>query len=176
METTSFPVDSVAPGDPVVDAACDGDRDAFGRLAEREWEGCARLARAILASDLEVEDQVQDALVAAWRSLPKLRDRARFAAWLRRIVIRRCVRRARLSRWLPLKRMRGTAPSSAPETSSLDARRVLAGLSPRQRAVLWLGEFEGRPDAEIASLLGISASTVRAHRRQARLRIQERLP
>jgi RNA polymerase sigma-70 factor (ECF subfamily) len=154
-----------------VHAARRGDPDAFGRLVAAHWETCVRLARAILASDLDAEDQVQEAVITAWRKLGKLRDPEKFGSWLRSAVARRCLRRARLRRWLRLDSV-PEASGAALSHERLDARRYLAALSARQRAVLWLGEVEGLDDVEIGRILGIAASTVRVHRHAARRRLE----
>ncbi len=155
-----------------VDAARQGDADAFGRLVAAHWEGCVRLARAILASDLDAEDQVQEAVIHAWRKLGQLREPDRFGSWLRRAVARRCVRRARLRRWLRSDSIPETAVGS-PSPERLDARRLLLLLTPRQRAVLWLGEVEGLDDDEIGRALGVAPTTVRVHRHAARRKLAE---
>jgi RNA polymerase sigma factor (sigma-70 family) len=48
----------------------------------------------------------------------------------------------------------------------------LLALSPRQRAVLWLSEFEGLADTAIAETLRLSEATVRVHRHRARARLR----
>jgi RNA polymerase sigma-70 factor (ECF subfamily) len=153
-----------------VEAARAGDEEAFGRLLERFWGDSVRLARAILASDLEAEDVAQDAFVAAWRRLGWLRDPARFDAWLRRGLVRRAVRRARLRRFVPL--ARAAEPAAEPTPSRLDAPSLLGALTPRQRIVFVLSEIDGVADAAIADLLRISTSTVRVLRHQARRRLE----
>ena len=44
---------------------------------------------------------------------------------------------------------------------------MIAGLPPRQRAVLALRFYEGCSDSEIADLLGCSEATVRSHASRA---------
>ena len=53
----------------------------------------------------------------------------------------------------------------------LDLERLLAGLAPRQRAVMHLSVVEGRTDTEIAERMAITAASVRSHRRRARQRL-----
>ena len=158
-----------------------GDADAFGALVEELWAPLVGLARAVLAGDPEAEDVVQDALVVAWRRLPALRDPARFPAWLRRIVVRRCLRYLRRRSARPnaelsaadAGRARSTGPTTAPASeAAIDVARLLAALPPRQRAVLYLTAVEGRTDREIAALLGILPPTVRVHRLRATRRLR----
>lgn len=163
-------VRSAANGLEVVIAARNGDRAAFCALVEQHWARLVRLARSVVG-DLEAEDAVQDGLVAAWHGIASLGDPSRFDAWLTRIVFRRCLRRAR--------RLRRAAPlDAAPEqaynpdpANGIAVEEVLSRLAPRQCAVLHLTVVEGMTDREIAGVLGITAGSVRAHRRRARERV-----
>jgi RNA polymerase sigma-70 factor (ECF subfamily) len=54
-----------------------------------------------------------------------------------------------------------------------DLVRALSQLSPRQRAVLHLGEIEGLTDEEVATTLGLRPATVRVHRQRGRQRLRQ---
>jgi RNA polymerase sigma-70 factor (ECF subfamily) len=162
----------------IVERAMQGDRAAFDELVRELWPSLVRLARGIVG-DADAEDAVQDALVTAGAKLPALRDAARFAGWVRRIVARTCVRQARRRRWwrfrLPLE---DAGPLPDPDAGDpgveMDVERVLSVLPARQRAVLYLTAIEGRSDSDIAEVLGSSPATVRSLRRHARRRLQDR--
>lgn len=148
-----------------------GSREAFGRLTELHWPRMVRLARSVVG-DAEAEDAVQDALIAAWRSLGDIKEPGMFAAWLGKIVLRKCLKRARR---IPPERLLARAPEGAAAgnpTARLEVLEILSKLAPRQRAVLHLSVAEGMSDAEIAGLLSMRPATVRAHRRRARERIE----
>lgn len=151
----------------LVERAQAGDREAFRRLVEASWDRLVRFARSVVGES-DAEDTAQEGLVLAWQRLSDLRHPERFAAWVTRIVFRRCLRRARRERRC---RILDLAPepfvSGNPELS-LDIWSLLARLAPRQRAVLHLTAVEGMTDREIAAQLGITAGSVRAHRRRAR--------
>ena len=97
MQPTTDPTD-VASRDLLVDRARRGDQDAYCRLAEAAIGRVRRSARLILHDDPRAGDAVQEALVAAWRSLPGLRDPSRFDARIHRLLIRACYRIARHER------------------------------------------------------------------------------
>jgi RNA polymerase sigma-70 factor (ECF subfamily) len=140
-----------------------GDREAFGDLVERLWTELTALARGVLAADDEAEDLVQDALVHAWQRLWTLRRPESFAAWVRRIVTRRCLTRARRQK----QRQEVTEETAVVEPSPsdrIDAARLLAALAPRQRAALYLTWIEGCTDQEAGRVLGLRPATVRVHR------------
>jgi len=151
----------------LVRAALDGDREAFGSLVEAYWGRLVRLARSVVG-DADAEDLVQEGLVVAWTRLAGLSDPLRFGPWVSRIVFRRCLRVSRRQRGrLSLEAVPEPSTASDPVVS-LSAWQVLSRLAPRQRAVLHLTAIEEMTDTEIASVLGITPGSVRAHRRRAR--------
>lgn len=160
----------------LVERAVAGDAAAFGELAERHWPALVRLARVALAGAPEAEDVAQEALLAAWRGLARLRSVHLFVPWLRRITWRQALRSARRRPELPLAE---APPPPRPSTPSPDARidveRLLGRLTPRERAVIFLSEVEGRSAVEIGEELGIAAATARVHRWQARRRLAAHL-
>jgi RNA polymerase sigma-70 factor (ECF subfamily) len=154
--------------------AMDGDRDAFSRLAARHWRRLLALARTIVA-DLEAEDVVQDGLIKAWSKLRSLREPDAFASWLTRVVANTAIARARRRRASqPIDGVEA-AVEPAPLDDRIDVARALRRLAPRQRAVLHLTAVEGMTDSEISDFLGISSSSVRAHRLRGRRRLAELL-
>lgn len=154
----------------LVRAAADGDRDAFRVLVEQSWVRLVRLARSVVG-ELEAEDVVQEGLMVVWNKLPHLANPDSFAAWTGRIVFRRCLRRIRRRRVsVPIESVAESSYRPDP-AAEVDAWRLLSRLAPRQRAVLHLTVVEGMTDAEIGTLMGITAGSVRAHRRRARDRV-----
>ena len=146
-----------------------GDVGAFSTLVERHWFPLVRFARSILG-EAEAEDSVQDALVTAWSKIAGLRHAEAFTPWLLRIVARRSLRLARWrSRQVSLAQADDAPdPAAGLRTAAVDVERVLSRLAPRQRAVMHLTVIEGMTDSEIAAALGITAASVRSHRRRAR--------
>lgn len=146
-----------------------GDLDAFTALVERSWARLVRFARSV-AGDGDAEDIVQNSLVIAWERLGSLRCPEAFSAWVMRIVARASFREVRRrSRQTPLAAAANLGdPGSAREQERIDVERVLALLPPRQRAVMHLTVIEGMSDSDIGAALGITAASVRSHRRRAR--------
>jgi len=135
--------------------AREGDREAFGALVERHWARLVRLARSL----------------TCWRKIRGLADPEAFGAWATRIVFRRCLRHGRRARFdVPVEAVPVPGRPADPE-ETLWVAEVLAALAPRQRAVMHLTAVEGCSDREVGELLGITAGSVRAHRRRARERI-----
>ena len=61
-----------------------------GRLAIPELSASYQLATRILGNRGDVEDAVNEAILRAWNSFDRLRDRASFRPWLTRIVVDVC--------------------------------------------------------------------------------------
>lgn len=155
--------------------ASQGDPIAFGQLVEHHWARLVRLARSVVG-EADAEDAVQDGLIRAWRKLSQLTEPAAFSAWVSRVVVRVCLRRARSSRAALVSLDASPEPQfrSNPD-AAIDVGRLLASLPPKQRAVMHLTVVEGMTDSEIAPILGIAASSVRAHRRRARQRLERQV-
>jgi RNA polymerase sigma-70 factor (ECF subfamily) len=152
----------------LVEAAQRGDREAFADLIRTRANHLFALSHRILRDIDRAEDAFQDALVIAWRDLPRLRDPDRLDAWLQRLFVNVCLehatrerRRMANLRVLPLE-----GPPAPDELLSVGLRdqleRGFRRLPPQQRAILVLHHFKGYAPAEIAELLGIPDGTARS--------------
>ncbi len=152
----------------VVEAAMDGDRDAFRMLVVQTSDRLYAIATRILRDADLAEDALQSAVVMAWRQLPTLRDPDRFEAWVRRILVHACYAEARRRRaWAANVRVLPVDGPPAPDALvSVDDRdaldRAFRRLSLDQRAVFVLHHHAGVPLTEIAETLGIPAGTARS--------------
>ena len=171
--------------DDLVRRAALGDAAAFDDLITARLDRCYRLAYSILGNEADAADATQEAVVSAWRQLPRLRDRGSFDPWLNRIVAnaarmsRRHRVRLREIRVEPLPEDEGA--SSGPDhpdpaagrqfeaIASADAiGRAFDRLRERDRVILVLHHVEERPLAEIARTLGIPVGTVKWRLHRAR--------
>jgi len=151
--------------------AQEGDVDAFAELVERHAPELHRLAAAIVGPD-DAADATQEALISAWRQLPKLHSRDSFHPWLRAILVNRCrnVLRGRSRRLSPgvldFDRRSEPADPGPPmdarltEQDSLDAAFEI--LSPDQRALLSLHYTMDLSIRESAEALGIPTGTAKS--------------
>jgi RNA polymerase sigma-70 factor (ECF subfamily) len=159
--------DIEAPLAGQVTAAMTGDSAAFEALLRSRLDHTYRTARAILGNDADARDAVQNAWLAAWRQLPRLREPAAFDAWLDRILINACRsslrRRGRVREIQVATPPDVIAPSPGPEqVAERDAlERAFARLSVEQRSVIVLHHLHRRPVADIASALGVPEGTVK---------------
>lgn len=176
MEAVLEPVtlEGQAPAQ-LVAAAVAGNREAFAALVDPHLAPALGASRAITGSHADAADAVQDALLAAWQGLDRLRDPVAFPAWFRTHVIRAAMRVARRGpRVVDLDL--ATVADDADELGRAIERRQLARsfdrLSPEDRALLTMRHLWDAPVAEVAGALGISAGTVksRTHAALERLR------
>lgn len=152
----------------LVERARTGDPAAFDALVDLDADRCLAIAFRITRDPGLAEDAVQQALIQAWRELPRLREVARYEMWLQRLLVNACYQELRsLRRWkdrvteLPV-----DAPVAADPYRATDDRdaldRAFARLSPDRRAIFVLHHHAGLELAEIAEITGLPVGTVKS--------------
>jgi RNA polymerase sigma-70 factor (ECF subfamily) len=158
-----------------------GDHDAFTRLVTPVIGRLYGLAGLLLRDHHRAEDAVQEALLRAWRDLPRLREPDRFDAWLRRLVVNATHDEGRR-----LRRRRGEvelAPHHEPPTSGgmgqlEDRDELLVGfhrLSQEERTVVALRYYLDLSTADAAASLGIGEVTYRSKLHRSLRKLQSAL-
>jgi RNA polymerase sigma-70 factor, ECF subfamily len=172
--------DDVATEREWVLAAQAGDEGAFGWLVRRHQRRAYAVARAIVLNHEDAEDAVQDAFLHAYRAMDRFRPDQAFGAWLHRIVANAALDLTRRRKVRDADELPETVSSpfrDPAESADLRARlrEGLAGLPPRQRAVIVLHDIEGYKHAEIGQMLGIPEGTARSDLHYARARMRDAL-
>jgi RNA polymerase sigma-70 factor, ECF subfamily len=155
----------------------------------------------MLGSVQDAEDALQEALLRAWRALPRFEGRSTVRSWLYRIATNTCIDLAnrRPKRVLPLD---AGPPSDAhdgpgpplietawvepyPDTALTYEQRegvelafiaAVQHLPARQRAVLILREVLGFSAAEVADSLDTTTASVNSALQRARAAVEDKLP
>jgi RNA polymerase sigma-70 factor (ECF subfamily) len=171
-----------------IQSAREGDERAFAELVRRHSGGLHRAVARILADDAEAWDVVQMAFLKAWQKLDRYDPKYSFTTWLYRIGTNLAIDllRSRTSRERAHKagtehrlRVVGSGESAGARADSGEAddilRELVGVLTPQQRSAFVLREMEGLETAEVADVLGCSATTVRNHIFQARKALRREL-
>jgi RNA polymerase sigma factor (sigma-70 family) len=112
------------------------------------------------------EDATQQALIAVWRYLPRLRDPLKFDGWSYRLLVRACYAEAKQRpRWLPEAAITGANEPRGPDDTSVVVQRDqlargFARLSVEHRTVIVLRHMLDLPQEQVAEALDIPVGTV----------------
>lgn len=179
----------MAKDEPVlIEAAQNGDAEAFGVLVERYMPRALAFARQMTGNREDAEDLVQEAFVKAYGKLGSFRGGSEFYTWFYRLLANRCLdhlrRRSLFMRVFRLVRAGQddddddrdrveALPDSRPGASPLKGyedreagaaiKKALSSLTDRQRAVFLLRHNEEMKTSEVAAVLGISEGAVKSH-------------
>lgn len=164
-----------------------GETALYEVIMRRYNQRLYRIARAILHSDAEAEDVMQDAYVRVYEHLHQFAGRAPFAAWLTRIAVHEALARLRLSnRNQSLDdnendgelSMQMTSKSPDPEQSASGAQlrdlleEAVLDLPEHYRTVIMLRDIEELSTTETAHALDLTEDNVkiRLHRGHGMIR------
>jgi RNA polymerase sigma-70 factor (ECF subfamily) len=162
----------------LVARAQEGYLDAFESLVQRDSAVAYRIALRLAGNHHDAQDIAQEALIAAWENLHRLKDGALFPAWLYQIVARRALNKITRDRLpgtaSPLDLIADPSPGGEPAARAEQAlttdavTRALAALPLPQRTVVILHHLEGLTYAEVASVTRSTVPAVRSHLFRAR--------
>ena len=193
---------TVAPDeDALLEAARDGDEAAFRGLVEPHYRELHAHCYRMLASVHDADDALQDALLRAWRGMPRFQGRSSLRSWLYRIATNTSLDLIahRPTRVLPLddapaaerawvepyadERLGLEDGHASPharfehrESVELAFVAALQHLAPNQRAALILRDVMGFSAKESAAALETTVPAVNGALRRARRGLDGRLP
>ncbi len=172
--------------DAILERARRGDLSAFNHLVLSHQNLVYNLCLRMLARPTLAEDMTQEAFLAAWRNLDRLRGS--FRPWLLRMAANLCTDELRRARRRPAASLEvafeagvpePADPDPAPEDSTLTSELrgqiegALQSLSAEQRLVVVLCDIEGLAYDEAAMAMGTSIGTVKSRLSRARARLRE---
>ena len=164
-----------------------GDRALFEILMRRHNQRIYRAVRAVLHTDADAEDVMQEAYLSAYQHLHQFEGRAKFSTWLTRIAVNSALARRgkREGNGMTdsdddsLEALESVAPDPEQETLAGELREVMerevAALPDSFRSTFILREVEGLSTTETAEVLGISEDLVKTRLHRARTALRDRL-
>ena len=168
----------------LVDRGRAGDVGAFTTLVGRFQHVAFGYALALVRDFALAEDVAQEAFVAAWASLPKLETAEAFPGWLRGIVghcAHRVLRR-RVLEAVPLDGAESVAAGTADPAASAEQRErasavltAVETLPAALREITLLHYVHERSHEQIATFLGLPATTVNNRLHAARVQLKRRM-
>lgn len=184
-------IDTLPNATASLDIALEQKQEA-SRIVEREFEqrlaDCSplayRVALGALHSQSDAEEVAQEALVRAYRHFSRLRDPARFQAWLVRVTWRLAIDRQRSAARRERREQAALANEPVPLTVEETAlsrefqarlEQAVDSLPEKLRRVVILAAIEGYDMRETATILGLPEGTVRSRLHRARQLLSEKL-
>ena len=168
----------------LIEQAQNGDRNAYGELVRRHYQGVVRVVLRMCADPGLAEDAAQEAFTRAWLNLPSFEPRACLRNWLYRIAINAALDVLRRKPEESLTDEQGQMISENapdPETiliekeQAMDIQLALQSLPEAARSALVLREYGGLSYQEISGVLEVPVGTVMSRLNYARNRIRESL-
>ncbi len=158
-----------------------GDQEAFRQLMEKYQKRIFNSCFQILHDVEHTEDVVQEVFLTAYAKLNSFEGRSTFYTWLYKIAKNKALNALRKIHHeeLPLKEeILSLAGPTEKEENGLKMDAIydaLQDLSPKQRIIFELFEFQKKAQKEIAADLNIPPGTVRSSLFYARKKIKKRM-
>lgn len=164
--------------DRLLQAAREGDLDAFEALVRRHQRRVYSLAYHAVRDEGLAEELAQDVFVQLHANLGRLDSGRHLVAWLRRVTSHRVIDALRV-RKVAVALESVPEPSSQARTTDPMASRLLrtalARLTPQARVVVILRYMDDLAPTEIAEALDMSINTVKSHLRRGLALLRARL-
>lgn len=166
----------------LMQAASQGDWDAFEQLVERHQAAAWQTAYRLVSDRHAAEDLAQEAFLRVFEARHRYRPTASFRTYLTRIVVRLCLDYLSKRRPAP-----AGDPLDPPDLAACPAGhaqaaeraqavvQALGEIPPAQRAALVLRYYEGLSGREIAEVLGNTPKGVERLLARGRAALMERL-
>ena len=153
------------------------DKETFSALVIQNQETLFHTAKAILRSDEDAEDAVQEAICAAFERRESFREADKFRPWLLRILVNKCYDTCRRRRpTVDLEDVADYLPAKSQDhTERLTLWQAVMALSGDLRAAVTLFYYDGLSIREISGALGISEAAVKTRLSRGRAKLRQML-
>jgi RNA polymerase sigma-70 factor (ECF subfamily) len=166
----------------LIEQAQNGDRNAFGELVRRHYQGVVLVVTRMCGDSGLAEDAAQEAFMRAWVNLPSYQPRGNLRNWLYRIAVNAALdvlRRKPEENIEDDEALLVSDQAAGPELVLIEKERVallqqaMQSLPEAARSALVLKEYGGLSYQEIASVLEVPVGTVMSRLNYARNRLRE---
>ena len=164
---------------PLIEECKRGNSKAQFRLYNQYSKAMYNLAYRILHNREDAEDILQEAFVECFRNLDSFRYESTFGAWLKRIIINKCINQ------IKKKKIDLTLCENLPvdiyeedTEDEYDTGKIFMGiekLPDGYRIILTLYLLEGYDHSEISQILGITESTSKSQYSRAKEKLRNLL-
>jgi RNA polymerase sigma-70 factor (ECF subfamily) len=150
--------------------------ELYQLYAKAMYNTCYRM----MNSQMEAEDMLQEAFTEAFMKLHTFRYESTFGAWLKRIVVNKCIneikrRKAdlRFEDNMSMYEGREDEDEIKAELNVKDIKRAMAQLPEGSRVIFSLYLLEGYDHREIAQILNVSESNSKSQYMRAKRKVKE---
>ncbi len=164
----------------IIELSKAGNQEAQFQLYKLYSKAMYNVCYRMMNNQAEAEDLLQDSFTEAFMKLNTFRYESAFGAWLKRIVVNKCINH------LKKRRAQLVYTENIPETNlenesdinpeHLDVKRIYNAmelLPEGYRVIFSLYLLEGYDHSEIAQILGITESTSKSQFSRAKQKIKE---
>lgn len=149
------------------------DKEAFSALMTKYAGSMYKVAKGILKNDEDVADAMQETALSCWEKIETLKKNEYFKTWMIRILINHCnaIYRQR-AKYLSDSNIMEMPTTDGSEFSNVEWMELLECLEEKYRTVIVLYYVEGFKIKEIAQILDINESTIKARMVTARKKVE----
>jgi RNA polymerase sigma-70 factor (ECF subfamily) len=166
----------------LVKRSIEGDRQAQNELYKLFANAMFNISRRMMGNEEDARDVLQESFIEAFTKMHTLQNEVTFPAWLKRIVVNKCINALRKKKVM-MEELNENYDQEIKENDDdfiiqAKAKKVMKALneiSQGCRTVFNLYLFEGYDHKEIASILDISESASKAQYSKAKSKVRKLL-
>lgn len=164
---------------PLIEECKEGISSAQFRLYNQYSRAMYNLAFRMMNNREDAEDMLQETFIECFRSLDSFRYESTFGAWLKSILINRCINQIRKRKVeLVFDDKLPVVAEEEDQEQEYDTKKIFEAiekLPDGYRIILTLYLLEGYDHSEIAGIMGITESTSKSQYSRAREKLRTML-
>lgn len=164
----------------LVERSKSGDRKAQYELYQQYNKAMYNISVRMMGNEGDAQDVLQDAFIDAFKNLDYYRGESTFGAWLKRIVINKCINAIKKKKLdlVPMEDKMFALADDSPQPTNHDYDMAVVNegikrLPDGYRTVFSLYAVEGYDHGEIAHIIGVTESTSKSQYNRAKKKLRE---